>query len=61
MPVVVKIAEIHDLGIGRDAKELVRKIQAAQYVAAHPNEVAPAKWTPGEAALAQSLGLVGKI
>ena len=32
----IKIAEIHDDGIGRDAKELLRKVQAAQYVAAHP-------------------------
>ena len=58
---VIKVCEIHDLGIGRDAKELKRKIQAAQYVAAHPGEVCPAKWTPGDATLAPSLDLVGKI
>ncbi len=58
---VIKVAEIHDLGIGRDAKELLRKIQAAQYVAAHPGEVCPAKWTPGDATLTPSLDLVGKI
>jgi peroxiredoxin (alkyl hydroperoxide reductase subunit C) len=57
----IKVAEIHDLGIGRDAKELLRKVQAAQDVAAHPGEVCPAKWTPGEATLAPSLDLVGKI
>ena len=57
----IKVAEIHDLGIGRDAKELLRKVQAAQYVASHPGEVCPAKWTPGEATLAPSLDLVGKI
>ncbi|MBK7899427.1 MAG: peroxiredoxin [Azonexus sp.] len=58
---VIKVAEIHDLGIGRDAKELLRKVQAAQYVASHPGEVCPAKWTPGDATLAPSLDLVGKI
>lgn len=58
---VIKIAEIHDLGIGRSAVELVRKVQAAQYVAAHPDEVCPAAWTPGAATLAPSLDLVGKI
>jgi peroxiredoxin (alkyl hydroperoxide reductase subunit C) len=58
---VIKVAEIHDLGIGRDAKELLRKVQAAQYVAAHPGEVCPAKWTPGEKTLSPSLDLVGKI
>ena len=57
----VKIAEIHDNGIGRDASELLRKVRAAQYVAAHPGEVCPAKWTPGEATLKPSLDLVGKI
>lgn len=58
---VIKLCEIHDNGIGRDAKELLRKVQAAQYIAAHPNEVCPAKWKPGDATLAPSLDLVGKI
>ena len=57
----IKVCEIHDLGIGRDAKELKRKVQAAQYIAAHPGEVCPAKWTPGEDTLTPSLDLVGKI
>ncbi|KXI28065.1 alkyl hydroperoxide reductase subunit C [Paraglaciecola hydrolytica] len=58
---VIKVAEIHDLGIGRSASELLRKVQAAQYVATHDGEVCPAKWQPGEATLAPSLDLVGKI
>ena len=57
----VKVAEIHDLGIGRSAVELVRKVQAAQHIAANPDEVCPAAWTPGEETLAPSLDLVGKI
>lgn len=57
----IKIIEVHDNGIGRDSKELLRKVQAAQYVAAHPNEVCPAKWTPGEETLTPSLKLIGKI
>ena len=57
----IKVAEIHDDGIGRDAKELLRKVQAAQYVAANPGQVCPAKWTPGAETLAPSLDLVGKI
>lgn len=57
----IKLCEIHDNGIGRDAKELLRKVQAAQYVANHPGEVCPAKWTPGAETLAPSLDLVGKI
>ena len=48
-------------GIGRSAAELLRKVKAAQYVAAHPGEVCPAKWKEGEKTLAPSLDLVGKI
>ncbi len=57
----IKVSEVHDLGIGRSAQELVRKIQAAQYVATHDGEVCPAKWQPGDDTLAPSLDLVGKI
>jgi NADH-dependent peroxiredoxin subunit C len=57
----IQIIEINAGGVGRDASELLRKVKAAQYVAAHPNEVCPAKWQEGEATLAPSLDLVGKI
>ncbi len=57
----IKVAEIHDLGIGRDADELLRKVKAAQYIAAHPNEACPAKWKEGAETLTPSLDLVGKI
>ena len=57
----VKIAEIHDNGIGRNADELVRKIQAAQFIAANPDQVCPAKWKPGAETLKPGLDLVGKI
>ncbi|MFL9880106.1 alkyl hydroperoxide reductase subunit C [Herbaspirillum rhizosphaerae] len=57
----IKVLEIHDNGIGRDASELLRKVKAAQYVASHPGEVCPAKWTEGAETLKPSLDLVGKI
>nr|WP_010131306.1 alkyl hydroperoxide reductase subunit C [Microbulbifer agarilyticus] len=57
----IQIVEINAGGIGRDAQDLLRKIKAAQYVAAHPGEVCPAKWKEGEETLAPSLDLVGKI
>jgi len=57
----IKVMEVHDNGIGRDAGELLRKVKAAQYVASHPGEVCPAKWTEGAATLKPSLDLVGKI
>ena len=57
----IQIVEINAGGIGRDATELLRKVKAAQYVAAHPGEVCPAKWHEGEKTLKPSLDLVGKI
>jgi peroxiredoxin len=57
----IKLAEIQDNGIGRNADELLRKTQAAQFIAKNPNEVCPAKWKPGSETLKPGLNLVGKI
>ena len=57
----IKIAEIQDNGIGRNADELLRKLEAAQFVATHDGEVCPAKWKQGQATLKPSIDLVGKI
>lgn len=58
---VIQAIEITAEGIGRDASDLVRKVKAAQYVAAHPGEVCPAKWNEGAETLKPSFDLVGKI
>jgi len=58
---VIKVAEVHDLGIGRSAKDMVRKVKAAQYVANNDGEVCPAAWEEGQKTLTPSLDLVGKI
>lgn len=58
---IIKVCEIHDLGIGRSAKDMLRKVKAAQYVATHDGEVCPAAWEQGEETLTPSLDLVGKI
>lgn len=57
----IKLAEIQDNSIGRNADELLRKVQAAQFTAKNPSEVCPAKWTPGADTLKPGLNLVGKI
>lgn len=53
--------EVHDNGIGRDSDELVRKLAAAKFVAAHGDKVCPAKWKPGKDTLTPGVDLVGKI
>jgi peroxiredoxin (alkyl hydroperoxide reductase subunit C) len=57
----IKTLEIHSNEIARDVKETLRKLKAAQYTAAHPGEVCPAKWNEGAKTIAPSLELVGKI
>ncbi len=57
----IVVCEVHDGGIGRDAKELLRKVQAARYIDANPGEVCPARWRPGEKTLKPSAELIGKI
>ena len=58
---IIQSVEVTAEGIGRNAAELLRKVKAAQYVAAHPGEVCPAKWDDGAETLKPSFDLVGKI
>lgn len=47
--------------VGRNAEELLRKVQACQFVHEHGDQVCPAKWQPGEKTLTPSLDLVGQL
>ena len=47
--------------VGRNAEELLRKVQACQFVHAHGDQVCPANWTPGAETLKPSLDLVGQL
>ena len=58
---VIKSVEINDNSIGRSAAELLRKLQAAKYVAEHNGQVCPASWKPGDETLTPGEDLVGKI
>ncbi|MDO5853961.1 MAG: alkyl hydroperoxide reductase subunit C [Thermoplasmata archaeon] len=53
--------EVNAGNVGRNADELLRKVQALQFVAAHGDEVCPAKWQPGAETLKPSLDLVGQL
>ncbi len=57
----IKTAEVHSNEIARDVSETLRKLRAAQYTAANPGQVCPAKWKEGAKTLAPSIDLVGKI
>lgn len=58
---VIKAYEVHDNKIGRNAQELLRKLQAAIFVRENNGMVCPASWKSGKKAIKKDLGLVGKI
>jgi peroxiredoxin (alkyl hydroperoxide reductase subunit C) len=58
---ILRIVEVNDNSVGRNAKELIRKIQAAKFVREHNGNVCPASWQPGDETLKPGLDLVGKI
>ena len=58
---VVKYYEIHDNSIGRNIKEIIRKLQAAKFVRENKGQVCPASWEPGKKTLKPCMDLVGKI
>ena len=53
--------EVISSNVGRNAEELLRRVQASQFVYAHGDQVCPANWTPGEDTIAPSLDLVGQL
>ena len=53
--------EVNAGNVGRNADELLRKVEALQFVAEHGDEVCPAKWQPGAETLKPSFDLVGLL
>ena len=53
--------EVNSGNVGRNADELLRKVQACQFVREHGDQVCPAKWQPGAETLTPSLDLVGAL
>ena len=57
----IVVYEVSGSGIGRNADELVRKLQASQFVAQHGDQVCPARWRPGNETLKPGIDLVGTL
>lgn len=58
---VIKAIEITDEPIGRNAAELMRKIDALKFARENPGLACPAKWKPGDKTLKPGEDLVGKL
>jgi peroxiredoxin (alkyl hydroperoxide reductase subunit C) len=54
-------SEVNFYNVGRNAEELVRKMEANAYLIGHPEEACPAKWEPGKKTLKPSEELVGHV
>ena len=54
-------SEVNFYNVGRNADELVRKMEANNYLKDHPEQACPAKWTPGSKTLTPNEKLVGKV
>jgi peroxiredoxin (alkyl hydroperoxide reductase subunit C) len=54
-------SEVNFYNVGRNADELVRKMEANAYLIKNPSEACPAKWTPGAKTLTPGKDLVGKV
>ena len=57
----IVVYEVNAGNVGRNADELLRRLQASQFVAEHGDQVCPAKWQPGAETLKPSLDLVGML
>ncbi len=58
---VIKAIEITDEPIGRNAEELVRKLEALKFARENPGLACPAKWHKGNETLKPGEDLVGKL
>ncbi len=58
---ILRASEINDNSVGRNAKELLRKLEAMKFVRENGGNVCPAKWEPGDETLKPNLDLIGKI
>lgn len=45
---IIQHSTINNLAFGRNVEETLRTLQAIQHVQAHPDEVCPAGWQPGD-------------
>ena len=54
-------SEVNFYNVGRNAAELVRKMEANVYLSKHPDEACPANWSQGQKTLKPGAKLVGKV
>lgn len=51
---IIKAVEMNDNAIGRNTDEIIRKIQALQFVRKYKGELCPVNWKPGDKTLKEN-------
>lgn len=54
-------SEVNFYNVGRNSEELLRKLQANDYLKGAPEEACPARWAKGAKTLKPSADMVGKV
>lgn len=58
---VLRAQEITYYNVGRNAAELIRKLEAYQFVRNNPGTACPAKWEPGQKVLRPNIQIAGNV
>lgn len=58
---IVRGIEVTSGPLGRNSTELLRKIEALQFMAENPGTACPARWTPGAKTLKPSIKIAGEV
>ena len=58
---IVRGIEVTSGPLGRNSEELIRKIQALQFMGANPGVACPARWTQGAKTLTPSIKIAGEV
>lgn len=58
---MIRGIEVTSGPLGRNSQELIRKIQALQFMAANPGVACPARWTAGAKTLKPSIKIAGEV
>ena len=58
---IVRAIEVTSGSLGRNSDELLRKVEALQYLEDHPGTACPAKWQKGAKVLRPSIKIAGEV
>jgi NADH-dependent peroxiredoxin subunit C len=58
---MIRGIEVTSGPLGRNSEELLRKIEALQFMRSHPGNACPAKWTPGAKTLKPSIKIAWEV